>query len=82
MAPPAAALATVALAAAGLFHGCSPSPRVTVRPCIEARVGGKPACLAPGKRCAARYERVYRSYALTCRKGVLRGRNYIAPPNP
>jgi hypothetical protein len=82
MAPVAAALAAAALFALGLFQGCSSSSRVTAGPCIEARVGGKAACLGPGKRCSARHERIYRSYGLTCREGVLRQRSYIGPANP
>jgi hypothetical protein len=49
---------------------------------MRARVGGKVVCLKPGVKCSARYERVYRSYGLTCRKGVLRERNFIGPANP
>ena len=50
--------------------------------CIRAKVGGKVVCLRPGERCESRHERIYRSYGLTCRNGVLRERNFVAPPNP
>jgi hypothetical protein len=43
---------------------------------------GKVVCVKPGERCRARYERIYRSYGLTCRKGALRERNFIGPANP
>jgi hypothetical protein len=71
-----------ALLLAATFPGCSTTVHQTVTPCRRAKVGGKIVCLAPGRRCSARYERVYRSYGLTCRKGVLRERSYIGPANP
>lgn len=78
----AAVLAAIAFLAAG-FPGCSTTTvHQSVRACAEVKVGGKLACLGPGRPCRQRYERIYRSYALTCRKGVLRGRNYIGPANP
>ena len=49
---------------------------------MRAKVGGKVVCLRPGERCSSRYERIYRSYGLTCRKGFLRERNFIGPANP
>jgi hypothetical protein len=82
MAPPAAALAATTALLAATFPGCSTTVHQTVTPCIRAKVGGKVVCLAPGKRCAARYEHVYRSYGLTCRNALLRERNFVAPPNP
>jgi hypothetical protein len=84
MAPPAAAFAAtfVSAFAAGFFPGCSPSLHQTVNSCIRAKVGGKVVCLRPGERCESRHERIYRSYGLTCRNGVLRERNFVAPPNP
>jgi len=80
MAPFAAALAGTALLAA--FPGCSTTVHQSVRACTEAKIGGKLVCLRPGERCTARHERIYRSYALTCKKGVLRNRNYIGPATP
>jgi hypothetical protein len=54
--------------------------------CAQARVGGRSVCLKPGIACRRRYERVYRSYGLTCRLGPagykLRERTYIGPANP
>jgi hypothetical protein len=44
--------------------------------------GGKVVCLKPGERCRSSHERIYRSYGLTCRKGILRERTYIGPANP
>ena len=79
--PYAAALAATAFLAASL-PGCSPTYHVTQSVCARARIGGKVVCLKPGRRCTSRYEHVYRSYALTCKKGVLRERNYIGPANP
>jgi hypothetical protein len=79
---PHAAAALGALLLAATFPGCSTTVHQTVTPCTRAKVGGKVVCLAPRERCAARYERVYRSYGLTCRKGVLRERSYIGPANP
>jgi hypothetical protein len=81
MVPPAAAALTTALFAA-TFPGCSTSVHQTVTACARARIGGKIVCLRPRERCQSRYERIYRSYGLTCRKGVLRERNYIGPANP
>jgi hypothetical protein len=49
---------------------------------MRAKVGGKVVCLRPRERCSSRYERIYRSYGLTCRKGTLRERNYIGPATP
>jgi len=80
MAQAAAALGALLLAAT--FPGCSTTVHQTATACTRAKVGGKVVCLRPRERCAARYERVYRSYGLTCRKGVLRERNYIGPANP
>ena len=77
----AAVLAAIAFLAAG-FPGCSTTAHQSVQACAYAKVGGKVVCLGPGQRCQARHERIYRSYALTCRKGVLRERNYIGPANP
>jgi hypothetical protein len=84
MAPPAAALAATVLSAlaASSFPGCSTSVHQTVTACTRAKVGGKVVCLRPRERCHARYERIYRSYGLTCRRGILRGRNYMGPANP
>jgi hypothetical protein len=80
LAPQAALIALVGLLAA--FPGCSTSVHSSTAACMRARVGGKVVCLKPGVKCSARYERVYRSYGLTCRKGVLRERNFIGPANP
>jgi hypothetical protein len=79
---PQLAAALGALLLASTFPGCSTSVHQTVTPCMRAKVGGKVVCLAPRQRCAPRYERVYRSYGLTCRKGLLRERSYIGPANP
>jgi hypothetical protein len=65
-----------------LFAGCSSSNHSSKSACIPARIGGQSVCLKPGVRCKPPQERVYRSYGLTCRKGVLRQRNYIGPANP
>ena len=81
MAPPAAAVLAAALFGA-VFPGCSTSVHQTVTACTQARIGGKLVCLRPGERCRSSHERIYRSYALTCRKGILRERNYIGPANP
>ena len=75
------ALAVTVLLAA-TFPGCSTTMHSSNVACTRARIGGKVVCLKPGERCSSRYERIYRSYALTCRKGVLRERNYIGPANP
>jgi hypothetical protein len=79
---PQLAAAFGALLLASLFPGCSTTVHRSATACMRAKVGGKVVCLAPGKRCSARHERVYRSYGLTCRKGVLRERSYIGPANP
>ena len=81
MAPPTAALGATALLLA-TFPSCSTSVRSSQTACAKARIGGKAVCVKPGERCQSRYERIYRGYALTCRKGVLRERNYIGPANP
>jgi len=81
MAPPAAAVLAAALFGAA-FPGCSTSVHQTVTACTQARIGGKLVCLRPGERCQSSHERIYRSYGLTCRKGILRERNYIGPANP
>ena len=81
MAPPATAVLAAALFGAA-FPGCSTSVHQTVTACMQARIAGKLVCLRPGERCQSSHERIYRSYALTCRKGVLRDRNYIGPANP
>jgi hypothetical protein len=75
----AAALAASLLV---VFPGCSTRAHSSQTACTKARIGGKVVCLRPGERCQARHERIYRSYGLSCRKGVLRERNFIAPPNP
>jgi hypothetical protein len=81
MAPSAAALAATALIAA-TFPSCSRTVHSSQTACARARVGGKVVCVKAGERCSARYEQIYRSYALTCRKGILRERDYIGPANP
>ena len=60
---------------------------VATAPCVRAHVGGRAVCLNVGLACAPRYERVYRSYAFTCKLGAdgrrhLHVYNYIGPPNP
>jgi hypothetical protein len=74
--------AVVVALAAGIFPGCSSSVHETQTACARAKVGGKIVCLRAQERCRSRYERIYRSYGLTCRKGVLRERSFIAPANP
>jgi hypothetical protein len=80
LAPQAALIVLAGLLAA--FPGCSSSVHSSTAACARARVGGTVVCVRPGERCSARYERIYRSYGLTCRKGVLRERNFIGPANP
>jgi hypothetical protein len=75
------AAAFVALAAT-IFPGCSSSVHRTELACARAKIGGKIVCLRPQGRCQARYERIYRSYGLTCKAGALRERSYIGPANP
>jgi hypothetical protein len=82
MAPPAAALAATTALLAATFPGCSTSVQSSKTACVRARIGGKVVCVKPGERCSSRYERIYRSYGLTCRKTVLRERNFIGPANP
>jgi hypothetical protein len=80
--PYAAALFAATAVLATSFPGCSSYSEQHVAPCTRANVGGKVVCLGPGQRCSSRHERIYRSYALTCKQGVLRERNYIGPANP
>jgi hypothetical protein len=80
MAPLAAAVVALAFLAA-TFHGCS-SYQAKPTACARARIGEKIVCVKPGLRCNSRYEHAYRSYGLTCRKGILRQHNYVGPPNP
>ena len=80
LAPQAALIALAGLLA--VFPGCTTSGHSSTAACARARVGGKVACLKPGVKCASRYERVYHSYALTCKAGRLRERSYIGPGNP
>jgi hypothetical protein len=80
MASPAALL--VAALLIGAFPGCTSSRHASKTACQQARIEGKTMCLRPRERCDRRYERIYRSYGLTCRKGVLRERTYIGPANP
>jgi hypothetical protein len=75
------ALAATALLAA-TFPGCSTTMHSSKVACAQARVGGEVVCLKPGQRCNPKHERIYRSYALTCKRGALRERNYIGPANP
>jgi hypothetical protein len=75
------AAAVVALAAT-IFPGCSSSVHQTQTACARAKVGGHVVCLRPQERCQSRYERIYRSYGLTCKAGALRERSYIGPANP
>jgi hypothetical protein len=94
MAPPAGVRAALALAvisaaiAAGFVWSCSSqsSGSGTAAACSRARIGGRTVCLKPRMRCEQRYERIYRSYGLTCHAGPdgyrLRQRTYIGPPNP
>ena len=77
----AAVVAAIAFLAAG-FPGCSSYSEQHLTRCSRAKVGGKVVCLGPGQPCQARHEKIYRSYALSCKKGVLRDRNYIGPANP
>jgi hypothetical protein len=81
MAPLAALLAALALLAAS-FEGCSRNYQAKPSACARARIGEKTVCVKPGGRCDTRYEHAYRSYGLTCRKGILRQHNYIGTPNP
>ena len=80
----AAALAAVLVSAlaATIFPGCSSSVQRTQTACARARIAGRVDCLRPQERCERRYERVYRSYGLTCKDGRLRERSYIGPANP
>jgi hypothetical protein len=78
----AAAAALLSVLVVGAFPGCSQSVHKTVKACIQAKVGGKVVCLRPGERCQSRHERIYRSYGLTCRIGILRERNFVGPANP
>ena len=80
MAPQAALLALAGLLA--VFPGCSASVHSSTTACARARVGGKVVCLKPGVKCASRYERVYRSYGLTCKGTHLGQRTYVGPANP
>ena len=80
VAPQAALLALAGLLAA--FPGCSTSVHSSTAACARARVGVKVVCMRPGVKCASRYERVYRSYGLTCKGTRLRQRAYIGPANP
>ena len=81
-------LATAAVfLATGFLGSCSwKTSHSSARACVPARVGGKAVCLKRGQACERRYERVYRSYGLTCRRGPagyrLRERTYIGPANP
>ena len=71
------------LLASGFVWSCSSrSSGSRSAACTPARIGGRSVCLEPGLRCEQRYERIYRSYALTCRGDRLRERTYIGPPNP
>jgi hypothetical protein len=79
------ALALAALSAllsAGFVWSCSSSTGSRSAACTHARIGGKTVCLKAGVGCERRYERIYRSYGLTCRGDRLRERTYIGPPNP
>jgi hypothetical protein len=90
MGPPAGIRSLFVLAAASAFFAsgfvgsCSreSSRSASGGACTQARVGGRSVCLRKGLVCQRRYERIYRSYALTCRLGRLRERNYIGPANP
>jgi len=91
MAPPAGLRSSLALTAvstllAAGFPGCTTSIHSSKAACTRARIGGRTVCLKPQVRCKPRYERIYRSYGLTCKRGVdgsrLRARNYVGPPNP
>jgi len=77
---------TVSALLVAAFPGCTTSLHSTKAACAQARVAGKTVCLRPHERCDSRYERIYRSYGLTCKRGVdgsrLRERNYVGPPNP
>jgi hypothetical protein len=71
------------LLASGFVWSCSSSTSGSrSAACTPARIGGRNVCLKAGVPCRQRYERRYRSYALTCRDGQLRDRPYIGPPNP
>jgi len=77
-------VASVLLAAG--FPGCSTTLHSSSTACARARIAGRTVCLRAQQRCERRYERVYRSYALTCKPGAdgyrLRERTYVGPPNP
>lgn len=79
---PQAALIALAAGLLAAFPGCSSSAHSSAAACARARVGGKVVCLKPGVKCASRYERVYRSYGLTCKGTRLGQRAYVGPPNP
>ena len=81
--------AALAFLAAGFVGSCSRESSRSASghgACAQARVGGRSVCLKQGVACRRRYERVYRSYGLTCRLGAtgnkLRERSYIGPANP
>jgi hypothetical protein len=79
-----AAAATLAAANVGL--GCE--HRIAEAPdCMKARIGKRIECLAAGKRCRPRYEKIYELYGFTCKRSSdgryrLHERIYIGPPAP
>ena len=70
----------------GFLGSCSGTSTRSAGGCSKARVGGRVVCLRTGQRCTPGYERVYRSYGLTCKPGAggyrLRERIFLGPANP
>ena len=79
----AGALALVAVTGALEANG-SASIAQRARNCKGnvVKIGGRPACIAAGQPCKARYERTYEHFGFRCRSGRLVRKRPARPPSP
>jgi hypothetical protein len=79
-------VAALVAAAAGTGAASPQPPHVALTACkagtVPATVGGHHVCLAAGRKCKARYERIYRKKGFHCASGRLHRIKPSTPPPP
>lgn len=79
-------VAALVAAAAGTGAASPRPPSFAPTACktgaVSATIGGHHVCLAAGKKCKARYERIYRKKGFHCASGRLRNVKPSTPPPP
>jgi hypothetical protein len=76
-------VALVAVAAGTASPRTVPSARTACKAgTVSATVGGRHVCLAAGKKCKARYERIYKKKGFHCAAGRLHKVKPSTPPPP